>query len=79
MNSSHSAYFSIHPYEREYLKWEDYTPITTDSEISLDDYLTSGEAIKIKIHTSKDEYVYITNHQLESQFIVDPIVKTKVN
>lgn len=68
MNSSHSAYFSIHPYEREYLKWEDYTPITTDSEISLDDYLTSGEAIKIKIHTSKDEYVYITNHQLESQF-----------
>jgi len=53
----------MHSWEREKLGWINYTdiPLNYNSSLTLDDYITTGNAARIKL--SKDEWFLIENHQ----------------
>ena len=54
----------INAYERSLVGWHEPTDITTDTVLTLGDYLTTGDAVKVPLSSNDpDNYLYIENHQ----------------
>ncbi|RMG92518.1 MAG: T9SS C-terminal target domain-containing protein [Chloroflexi bacterium] len=62
--------FITNAYERHWLRWVDYVDLSfTDSlDISVSDYISTGDAYRIAIPGTNDEAFFIENHQRISYF-----------
>lgn len=62
--------YLINAYERHWLRWVDYADldIADSLDISVSDYLTSGDAYRIALPGAANEAFFIENHQELSYF-----------
>ncbi len=64
--------FMINSYERNRLGWINIRTIKNDSptlkNVSLGDFITTGDAIRIEIDSASSQYFYLENHQRISRW-----------
>ena len=73
--------FMINSYERNRLGWINIRTVPNDSvtlkNITLDDFITTGDAIRITIDSLRSEYFYLENHQRISRWDNSSKVKSE--
>lgn len=64
-----SGTFALSGWERERLGYSAYTPASQDNfTITLQDFVTTGQILKIPVPNSADKYFLVENHQRLSKF-----------
>ncbi len=73
--------FMINSYERNRLGWINIRTIKNDTitlkDILLDDFITTGDAIRIEIDSASSQYFYLENHQRISRWDNSSKVKSE--
>ncbi len=73
--------FMINSYERNRLGWIKIRTVKNDNltlkNISLGDFITTGDAIRIEIDSASSQYFYLENHQRISRWDNSSKVKTE--
>lgn len=73
--------YMINSYERNRLGWIKIRTIPNDTltlkNISLDDFITTGDAIRIEIDSATSQYFYLENHQRISRWDNSSKVKSE--
>ncbi len=73
--------FMINSYERNRLGWINIPTIKNDTlihkEISLGDFITTGDAVRIEIDSASSQYFYLENHQRISRWDYSSKVKSE--
>jgi len=73
--------FMINSYERNRLGWINIRTIKNDTltlkDIPLDDFITTGDAVRIEIDSASSQYFYLENHQRISRWDSSSKVKSE--
>lgn len=70
-NTDKRVFYTCNAWERWYLGWteikHDIRKLRKDTLLEIDDYITTGDAVRIKIPHS-EQFIWIENHQKKNQF-----------
>jgi M6 family metalloprotease-like protein len=66
-----SRYFMVNSFERHLLGWSTFQTIPVNAphtDVTLRDFITTGDALRIEIDPKKEQYFYLENHQRISKW-----------